>query len=1185
MSMTRRPLSFPLAIIGALLALAFAAPPALADDTTPPADTTALPAAGPGGWYAGTPVDVTLSATDDDSGVASFEYTLDGAATVTAAAGDVVAVTGDGTHVLAHRVADAAGNWSGWTTDTVSIDATAPDDTTAAPMPGGLAGWFVAAPVSVTLSASDTGSGADSFEYRVDGGAVQTAAPGTAVALAGEGARTLAHRVRDVAGSWSAWTTTTVQVDTVVPENTTPAISAAWRSTDGTFALSGSDATSGVDHIEWTLDGAPHTGSTATVTGDGVHALATRIVDGAGNASPWRTDSVRIDSVAPADTTAISAGWRPGTQTVTVSGADAGSGVARMEYQLDGGSVLDGSGGSTSVTISGEGEHTLRTRAVDNAGNASPWTDRAVRIDSTAPSNLTPVADAAWRASAYGVVLDASDAGAGVDHVEYRIDGAAARSVPPGTAIQVTGSGAHTLLTRALDLAGNASAWRQDTIDIDLVAPTDTTVAPGSGAVANPYHLAIAGTDAHSGIDHVEWQVDGGDVQTGASGSQATVSGGGAHSLRERVVDMAGNASGWRTFAITIDPTLNADTSLPTDSTAIASPAWRTGPASVTVQGSDAGSGLDHMEWRLDGQPIARGATGSVVTIAADGVHTLETRAVDVAGNASGWNAQTIRIDTSVPTDTTDAPGGWSRSRTIDVSGTDATSGVASVEYKLDSGSTQTGPSGTTATFAGDGTHTLAHRVIDAAGQASPWVTSTLKIDTVPPVDTTPALPTAWQSAALVQALTGSDAGSGLDHLEWDLDGGAAQPGPVKVDADGTHVVRTRAVDVAGNVSAWRATTVKVDVRPPENTSPAAGGAWRTSPYAVTVTADDGAGSGVSAVQWRLGDDGDITPSADAVVDAEGETILQTRAIDAVGHASDWRSETVRIDRVAPLLSLDCGSAGWRSTAASCAAAADGGPSGLAGLTVGGRAVASGATVPVDGDGEQTITAVAIDGAGNRAELSRTVRVDRTPPAATLACRPTAAATGYRCVAGATDAAAGVALLQWRLNGGAWAAPAADGSFAVGSGRVEVRAVDRAGLATVSAPAVLAERLRVRTRQRTVPVSLHGTKGSAGLLGSLELRVVRDSAGQATAVADLRPLAVGKGRYRTTLTLRSGGLRAERRRAFRLRHGGVTPRLGLALSRVKRPARAALVVERRAGKRWVRVATAAAAVKPPAQAG
>ena len=251
----------------------------------------------------------------------------------------------------------------------------------------------------------------------------------------------------------------------------------------------------------------------------------------------------------------------------------------------------------------------------------------------------------------------------------------------------------------------------------------------------------------------------------------------------------------------------------------------------------------------------------------------------------------------------------------------------------------------------------------------------------------------------------------------------------------------------------------------------------------MTVAADDGVGSGVSAVQWRLAPDGDITPSADAVVDAEGETVLQTRAIDAVGHASEWRSDTIRIDRIAPVLTLDCGTADWRSTAASCVPTADGGASGLASLTVAGQSVVSGAAVPIAGDGEQAIAAVAVDGAGNRIELSRIVRVDRTPPAVTLACAPTSVATGYRCVAGATDADAGVGRLQWRVGGGAWTAPAADGSFAVGSGRVEVQAVDRAGLVGASAPIVLSSRSRVDhpALGRRVAARHQGRQGDARL--------------------------------------------------------------------------------------------------------
>ena len=178
---------------------------------------------------------------------------------------------------------------------------------------------------------------------------------------------------------------------------------------------------------------------------------------------------------------------------------------------------------------------------------------------------------------------------------------------------------------------------------------------------------------------------------------------------------MAGNASGWRTFTITIDPTLNADTTLPTDSTAIASSAWRTAPASVTVQGSDAGSGLDHMEWRLDGQPIAARGDGHAPSRSPATASTRSRRArVDVAGNASGWKAQTIRIDTVVPVDTTARAGRlepFARRSTSAAPMRPPASRASSSSSTA--ATTQTGPSGTVAAFTSDGTHTLAHRVID----------------------------------------------------------------------------------------------------------------------------------------------------------------------------------------------------------------------------------------------------------------------------------------------------------------------------------------------------------------------------------------------------------------------------------------------------------------------------------------
>ena len=63
------------------------------------------------------------------------------------------------------------------------------------------------------------------------------------------------------------------------------------------------------------------------------------------------------------------------------------------------------------------------------------------------------------------------------------------------------------------------------------------------------------------------------------------------------------------------------------------------------------------MQWRVDGGAIQDGSPALVDT---DGVHTLETRAVDIAGNQSAWRPDTVRVDTTVPVnDTPAAPAGW----------------------------------------------------------------------------------------------------------------------------------------------------------------------------------------------------------------------------------------------------------------------------------------------------------------------------------------------------------------------------------------------------------------------------------------------------------------------------------------------------------------------------------------------
>src|SRR5262249_42580244 len=155
-------------------------------------------------------------------------------------------------------------------------------------------------------------------------------------------------------------------------------------------------------------------------------------------------------------------------------------------------------------------------------------------------------------------------------------------SGPAGTQVNVIGTGTHQLTTWVVDVAHNASAPRVETINIDAIAPTDTTTLPAT--IANHYVASVTGNDTGgSGVDHVEWKLDGGSVHTT---SALQIDGAGPHTLETRIVDAAGNASSWLTHNTTVDLSLSgSDTTKPTDTTAV-QPGWQHGPVTVTVTGT-----------------------------------------------------------------------------------------------------------------------------------------------------------------------------------------------------------------------------------------------------------------------------------------------------------------------------------------------------------------------------------------------------------------------------------------------------------------------------------------------------------------------------------------------------------------------------------------------------------------------
>jgi FG-GAP repeat len=201
------------------------------DETPPVTIVSGVPA----GWSK-TPVTVTLTSTDDLSGVTSTEYRLQGAPAWTTYSAPFQ-VTAQGSFTYECRSTDKAGNVETPKSFTVRIDTSAPT-TTVSGIP---AGWS-RTPVRVTLTGSDSLSGRASTEYRLQGAAAWTtyAAP---FAVSVQGASVWEFRSTDAVGNVEATKTFTVRIDTQGPQTLALAKLSVKKGKKATFRFKVSDLT------------------------------------------------------------------------------------------------------------------------------------------------------------------------------------------------------------------------------------------------------------------------------------------------------------------------------------------------------------------------------------------------------------------------------------------------------------------------------------------------------------------------------------------------------------------------------------------------------------------------------------------------------------------------------------------------------------------------------------------------------------------------------------------------------------------------------------------------------------------------------------------------------------------------------------------------------------------------------
>ena len=276
------------------------------------------------------------------------------------------------------------------------------------------------------------------------------------------------------------------------------------------------------------------------------------------------------------------------------------------------------------------------------------------------------------------------------------------------------------------------------------------------------------------------------------------------------------------------------------------------------------------------------------------------------------------------------------------------------------------------------GLHTF---TVQVRGTRTVTRTATWRVDvTAPTAPSVSGGSDTWFAAGVrTIAATGStDAGgAGMAGYQFHVstDGGTtwsapAVQNPVMVSAPGVRLVQFRAVDKAGNVSAWTPVspdtsgTVKIDHTAPGTPVLTGGSLLWQNIASVDVTVgplSDTGGSGLAAdpLTVETSTDGGSTwsaetPAASATVSDEGGTLVRFRSHDAAGNGSPWAQAEVRIDRTAPSdPSLAGGSTSWFDSASmlvSASGSTDGAGSGIAGYqyatsTDGGSAWSS----PADG--------------------------------------------------------------------------------------------------------------------------------------------------------------------------------------------------------------------------------------------
>ena len=381
-----------------------------------------------------------------------------------------------------------------------------------------------------------------------------------------------------------------------------------------------------------------------------------------------------------------------------------------------------------------------------------------------------------WKNASQTVAITAIPAASTVDATETvyfssdnGITSTSKTATATGTAtlsFPVVSEGSHAIKFWASDTSGTESAHSPGFINIDETNPTFTVVT-GLAPVATQSDAALwsnsttgtvtlVATDtvpsagvATSGVRSISRIINSGSTDTTTTATwhftYAKGTGGvveGSNQVIYSALDWAANL-GIGTGYINIDTVAPSTEATPTLASS-ATTGWRTTPLLVTLNATDASSGVPaggtrygvNSSWNTYTAPFTVG------TATSNGSFNVQYFSTDRAGNVEATHTAYVNIDTSIPTvSVTTAPSrssGWyNKNVAVTIKGVDTVSGIAMTQYRL-----QTTPLPDWTTAVSNQFTVLAsanaklkygYQALDIAGNVSLPATLALNMDSIAP--------------------------------------------------------------------------------------------------------------------------------------------------------------------------------------------------------------------------------------------------------------------------------------------------------------------------------------------------------------------------------------------------------------------------------------------------------------------